>query len=57
MWTGESTMHVLIGGLLGKTVPSSLDGENLATLKVLGASPADPPLAVPGRRAARRHGH
>jgi len=38
---------VLIGGQLVKTVPSSLDAEDLATLKLRGASPAGPPPAAP----------
>ena len=40
-------MHVLIGGQLVKTVPSCLDAEDLATLKLRGASPAGPPPAAP----------
>ena len=35
----ESTVHVLIGGQLVKTVPPLLDAEDLATLKMRGASP------------------
>ncbi|HET9969651.1 MAG TPA: hypothetical protein VFQ68_15560 [Streptosporangiaceae bacterium] len=36
----EFTVFVLIGGQLTRTVPSSLDAEDLATLKMRGASPA-----------------
>ena len=43
----ECTAHVLIGDQLVKTVPSSLDAEDLATLKMRGASPAGPPPAAP----------
>jgi hypothetical protein len=43
----EFTVHVLIGGQLVRTVPSSLDAEDLATLKMRGAGPAGPPLAAP----------
>ena len=61
VWADEFTVHVLIGGQLVKTVPSSLDAEDLATLKMRGASPAGPPPAAPappqGRSAARRHRH
>ena len=31
LWAGEFTVHVLIGGQLVKTVPSSLNAEDLAT--------------------------
>jgi transposase InsO family protein len=47
VWADEFTVHVLIGGQLVKTVPSSLDAEDLATLKMRGASPAGPPPAMP----------
>jgi hypothetical protein len=43
VWADEFTVHVLIGGQLVKTVPCCLDAEDLATLKMRGASP-------PGRR-------
>jgi hypothetical protein len=43
----EFTVHVLIGGQLARTVPSSLDAGHLATLKMRGASPAGPPPAAP----------
>ena len=43
----EFTVHVLIGGQLVKTVPSSLSAEDLATLKMRGAAPAGPPPAAP----------
>jgi hypothetical protein len=43
----EFTVHVLIGGQLVKTVPSGLDAEDLATLRMRGASPAGPPPAAP----------
>ena len=43
----EFSVHVLIGGQLVKTVPSSLDAEDLATLKMRGAAPAGPPPAAP----------
>ena len=46
-WADQFTVHVLIGGLLVKTVPSILNAEDLATLKVRGASPAGPPPAAP----------
>ena len=54
VWADEFTVHVLIGGQLVKTVPSSLDAEDLATLKMRGASPAGPPPAAPapGRAGA-----
>ena len=47
VWADEFTVHVLIGGQLVKTVPSSLDAEDLATLKMRGATPAGPPPAAP----------
>jgi transposase InsO family protein len=47
VWADEFTVHVLIGGQLVKTVPSCLDAEDLATLKLRGASPAGPPPAAP----------
>ena len=47
VWADEFTVHVLIGGQLVKTVPSSLNAEDLATLKMRGASPAGPPPAAP----------
>ena len=47
VWADEHTIHVLIGGQLVKTVPSSLNAEDLATLKMRGASPAGPPPAAP----------
>jgi transposase InsO family protein len=47
VWADEFTVHVLIGGQLVKTVPSSLDAEDLATLKMRGAIPAGPPPAAP----------
>ena len=47
VWADEFTVHVLIGGQPVKTVPSSLDAEDLATLKMRGASPAGPPPAAP----------
>ena len=47
VWADEFTVHVLIGGQLVKTVPSSLDAEDLATLRMRGASPAGPPPAAP----------
>ena len=52
VWADEFTVHVLIGGQLIKTVPSSLDAEDLATLKMRGASPAGPPPAAPAPRKA-----
>ena len=55
------SVHVLIDGELDKTVPSNLTAEDLAELRMRGASPAGPPPATPaagpGRRPARRHGH
>jgi transposase InsO family protein len=47
MWVDEFSVHVLIGGQLVKTVPSSLNAEDLATLKMRGATPAGPPPAAP----------
>jgi hypothetical protein len=47
VWADEFTVHVLIGGQLARTVPSSLDAEDLATLKMRGAAPAGPPPAAP----------
>ena len=47
VWADEFTVHVLIGGQLVKTVPSCLEAEDLATLKMRGASPAGPPPAAP----------
>ncbi len=52
VWADEFTVHVLIGGQLVKTVPSCLDAEDLATLKLRGASPAGPPPAAPAPRNA-----
>jgi hypothetical protein len=49
VWADEFIVHVLIGGQLVKTVPSSLDVEDLAVLKMRGASPAGPPPAAPAR--------
>jgi hypothetical protein len=46
VWADEFTVYVLIGGQLVKTVPSSLDAEDLATLRVRGARPAGPPPAA-----------
>jgi hypothetical protein len=40
-------VHVLIGGELIKTVPSSLTAEDLEALRMRGASPAGPPSAAP----------
>ena len=50
VWADEFTVHVLIGGQLVKTVPSCLNAEDLATLKMRGASPAGPPPQHPLRR-------
>jgi hypothetical protein len=47
VWADEVTVHVLIDGQLVKTVPSSLDAENLAELRMRGAAPAGPPPALP----------
>jgi hypothetical protein len=47
VWADEFTVHVLVGGQLVKTVPSSLDAEDLATLKMRGASPVGPPPPGP----------
>jgi transposase InsO family protein len=52
VWADEFTVHVLIGGQLVKTVPSSLNAEDLATLRMRGASPAGPPPAAPAPRKA-----
>ena len=38
VWADEFTVHVRIGGQLVKTVPSCLDAEDLATLRMRGAS-------------------
>lgn len=48
MFTG----HVLIDGQVVKTVQSSLDAEDLATLKMRGARPAGPPPAAPASAQA-----
>ena len=48
-----------IGGKLVKTVPSSLNAEDLAELRMRGAAPAGPPPALPAPARAgapRRHG-
>ena len=47
VWADELSVHVLIDGELVKTVPSSLTAENLAELRMRGASPAGPPPATP----------
>jgi hypothetical protein len=47
VWADEVTVHVTIGGRLVKTVPSALDAENLAELRMRGAAPAGPPPAMP----------
>jgi len=47
VWADEVTVHVIIGGHLVKTVPSSLDAEDLAELRMRGAAPAGPPPAMP----------
>ena len=47
VWADEVTVHVTIGGQLVKTVPSSLDAEDLAELRMRGAAPAGPPPAMP----------
>jgi transposase InsO family protein len=47
VWADEVTVHVLIGGQLVKTVPSSLGPEDLAELRMRGAAPAGPPPAMP----------
>ena len=54
VWADEFTVHVLIGGQLVKTVPSSLNAEDLATLKMRGARPAGPPPAAPAPATAAR---
>jgi len=54
VWADEFTVHVLIGGQPIKTVPSSLDAEDLATLKMRGASPAGP-RPQPPRPAKPEH--
>jgi len=50
VWADEFTVHVLIGGQLARTVPSCLDAEDLAALKMRGAAPAGPPPAAPAPR-------
>jgi transposase InsO family protein len=47
VWADEATVHVLVGGQLVKTVPSSLGAEDLAELRMRGAAPAGPPPAMP----------
>ena len=47
VWADEVTVHVSIGGQLIKTVPSSMDAEDLAQLRMRGAAPAGPPPAMP----------
>ena len=47
IWADEVTVHVLIGGQLARTVPSALDAEDLAELRMRGAAPAGPPPALP----------
>jgi transposase InsO family protein len=47
VWADEVTVHVTAGGQLVKTVPSSLDAEDLAELRMRGAAPAGPPPAMP----------
>jgi transposase InsO family protein len=47
VWADEVTVHVTIGEQLVKTVPSSLDHEDLAELRMRGAAPAGPPPALP----------
>jgi integrase-like protein/Mu transposase-like protein len=47
VWADEVTVHVLIGGKPAKTVPSALDAEDLAELRMRGAAPAGPPPATP----------
>jgi hypothetical protein len=47
VWADEATVHVTIGGKLLKTVPSSLNAEDLAELRMRGAAPAGPPPANP----------
>ena len=58
VWADEVTVHVSIGGQLVKTVPSSLDAEDLAELRMRGAAPAGrrprcprPPARMPCPRA------
>jgi transposase InsO family protein len=47
VWADEATVHVTISGQLVKTVPSSLNAEDLAELRMRGAAPAGPPPAMP----------
>jgi hypothetical protein len=58
VWADEVTVHVTAGGQLVKTVPSSLDAEDLAELRMRGGSPcraaARDARASP-RRPAGRH--
>ena len=56
VWANEVTVHVTIGGQLARTVPSSLDAEDLAELRMRGAAPAGQPPAMPppGGPACRR---
>jgi hypothetical protein len=47
VWADEITVHVTVAGQLLKTVPSALDAEDLAELRMRGAAPAGPPPAMP----------
>jgi hypothetical protein len=47
VWADEATVHVTIAGKLVKSVPSSLNAEDLAELRMRGAAPAGPPPAMP----------
>ena len=47
VWADEVTVHVTVAGQLARTVPSALDAENLAELRMRGAAAAGPPPALP----------
>jgi hypothetical protein len=47
VWADEVTIHVLIDGQLVKTVPSSLNPEDLTEQRMRGAALAGPPPAMP----------
>jgi hypothetical protein len=47
VWADEVTVHVTVAEQFAKTVPSSLDAEDLAELRMRGAALAGPPPATP----------
>jgi hypothetical protein len=52
VWADEFSVHVLIDGVVVKTVASNLSEEDLAELRMRGAQPAGPPPARPLLRRA-----